>query len=336
MPIDNAPLLPGDALETDSAVCRICHAGSGAAGEEESELLSPCLCSGSVQWVHRRCLEEWRQKGSQGAPSRVAFCELCGFRYRFEMRKCWRLEAVADSLVKAVCASSPLLALGWLLGAWKSKEVAVLTSGSLLGIAAAQDAVASAAALQHGQDWSGGLGSYIMYLLVVSSPTLSSRVSCLRGVLPRLASSQPEATADEAAALQAQAIGNMALRLQADMHRQQGHTPNEELPHNLVEGSWQCCSYDCLLGTVAFLAFPPLCSLMYWVLISVLGAAGMKIIAGILTLWAVTYFGVLYSVWLCIAVCCPPPKARLGSNGLPTVRSLTAEERGFACQNHSV
>jgi len=208
----------------------------------------------------------------------------------------------------------------------------MLTCGTLFGLAATQDAFISAAALQRGKDYSGGLGSYITYLLMVSFPSIRWRVDCLRGVIPLPASLQGEATAEAAAALQAEAIANVAIRLHADMQRQEGHPENDELNFP-VEGSWQCCSRDCFLGTLAFLAFPPLCSLVYWVLIAVLGYVGLKIIAVILTLWAVTYFGALYSVWLCIAVCRPPPKACLGSDGLPIVRSLTVEERGAGVES---
>lgn len=58
--------------------CRICLAGA----EEEAELgrlISPCLCRGSIRYVHVNCLKQWRTLSQ----SRSAFwsCPQCGFRY---------------------------------------------------------------------------------------------------------------------------------------------------------------------------------------------------------------------------------------------------------------
>lgn len=57
----------------DAAACRVCQCGS----EGSEELLSPCLCKGSVRWVHRVCLDEWRGVGGRPA-RRATSCELCG------------------------------------------------------------------------------------------------------------------------------------------------------------------------------------------------------------------------------------------------------------------
>ena len=46
--------------------CRICHCG----GEDET-LISPCSCSGSLQYVHESCLVHWMQS------KMVDSCELC-------------------------------------------------------------------------------------------------------------------------------------------------------------------------------------------------------------------------------------------------------------------
>eukprot|EP00451_Oxyrrhis_marina_P005194 CAMPEP_0204276130 /NCGR_PEP_ID=MMETSP0468-20130131/27368_1 /ASSEMBLY_ACC=CAM_ASM_000383 /TAXON_ID=2969 /ORGANISM="Oxyrrhis marina" /LENGTH=418 /DNA_ID=CAMNT_0051252643 /DNA_START=23 /DNA_END=1279 /DNA_ORIENTATION=+ len=60
--------------------CRICHGGS-----EEGRLISPCMCNGSMRYVHLVCLEEWRQAS---ANSRSYFeCETCKYRYQFSRTK---------------------------------------------------------------------------------------------------------------------------------------------------------------------------------------------------------------------------------------------------------
>ena len=62
-------------LTVEEKQCRICF-------EEETEnnlLISPCLCNGTSKYVHRNCLERWREM-NRGA---VGFfkCMECHFRY---------------------------------------------------------------------------------------------------------------------------------------------------------------------------------------------------------------------------------------------------------------
>jgi len=102
---------PGTALEANlrlcdtrraEATCRICHLDKG------ESLLSPCLCSGSIQHVCSECLEEWRKRN----PARGASCELCGvaFLYKSE-RMTWqsRVNFVLSCSGKALALSSLLL-----------------------------------------------------------------------------------------------------------------------------------------------------------------------------------------------------------------------------------
>ncbi|CAE6524870.1 unnamed protein product [Rhizoctonia solani] len=70
---------PGTEAKTpEEKQCRICLAGA----EEEVELgrlISPCLCRGSIRYVHVNCLKQWRTMSQ----SRSAFwsCPQCGFKY---------------------------------------------------------------------------------------------------------------------------------------------------------------------------------------------------------------------------------------------------------------
>ncbi|KAG8463818.1 hypothetical protein KFE25_004091 [Diacronema lutheri] len=60
--------------------CRIC-----LSTDAEVDLISPCLCAGSVRWVHRGCLDEWRAQEIR--PNSFDQCELCQFVYRTERRE---------------------------------------------------------------------------------------------------------------------------------------------------------------------------------------------------------------------------------------------------------
>jgi len=53
-------------------VCKICHCG----GEEgEPTLITPCLCCGSLKFVHQECLQRWIKS------SDIKRCELCKFPF---------------------------------------------------------------------------------------------------------------------------------------------------------------------------------------------------------------------------------------------------------------
>ncbi|KAI0815068.1 zf-C3HC4-domain-containing protein [Irpex lacteus] len=63
---------------SDERQCRICLDGEDP---ELGRLIRPCLCKGSVSYVHVKCLHRWRTT----SPSRSAFfkCPQCGYQYRF-------------------------------------------------------------------------------------------------------------------------------------------------------------------------------------------------------------------------------------------------------------
>ncbi|KIJ45542.1 hypothetical protein M422DRAFT_29667 [Sphaerobolus stellatus SS14] len=68
----------------DTKQCRICLAGT----EEEltsGRLIRPCLCKGSMQYVHVKCLNQWRM--SSGSKSAFYKCETCHYSYAFARTK---------------------------------------------------------------------------------------------------------------------------------------------------------------------------------------------------------------------------------------------------------
>ena len=75
------PLFPSSPSPTglvedyDLPTCRICF-------EPDGELIIPCLCAGSSQYIHRQCLDDWRAVNI----NRPAFsqCSTCHFQYVYE------------------------------------------------------------------------------------------------------------------------------------------------------------------------------------------------------------------------------------------------------------
>ncbi|TFK94437.1 zf-C3HC4-domain-containing protein [Polyporus arcularius HHB13444] len=62
----------------DTKQCRICLDGEDP---ELGRLIRPCLCKGSISYVHVKCLQRWRNTSA----SRSAFyaCPQCGYHYHF-------------------------------------------------------------------------------------------------------------------------------------------------------------------------------------------------------------------------------------------------------------
>ncbi|KAK8543220.1 hypothetical protein V6N13_136251 [Hibiscus sabdariffa] len=69
-------------IENGSApCCRICLECDG---EEDDELISPCLCKGTQQFVHRACLDHWRSVKEGFAFSHCTTC-MARFHLRVEL-----------------------------------------------------------------------------------------------------------------------------------------------------------------------------------------------------------------------------------------------------------
>ncbi|CAF1437544.1 unnamed protein product, partial [Adineta ricciae] len=58
---------------TDADICRVCR----CEGTTDRPLFYPCLCHGSIRYVHDDCLIQWLKV------SRKDECELCGTKFRF-------------------------------------------------------------------------------------------------------------------------------------------------------------------------------------------------------------------------------------------------------------
>lgn len=64
-PLVDCHLVDKPKIRTDEKICRICHETyneclSLSNSTKENSLISPCLCSGSIKYVHRDCLNSWR------------------------------------------------------------------------------------------------------------------------------------------------------------------------------------------------------------------------------------------------------------------------------------
>ncbi|XP_058463613.1 E3 ubiquitin-protein ligase MARCHF3 [Malaya genurostris] len=62
---------PMQTSSVESIGCRICQSAT-----DKFRLISPCLCKGTLRYVHRECLEHWLNR------SGLTHCELCLHRFQ--------------------------------------------------------------------------------------------------------------------------------------------------------------------------------------------------------------------------------------------------------------
>ena len=150
---------PADEGPPADAVCRICF---GVAYENGAgKLMSPCLCSGSMRFVHVTCLNEWRSQSTN--PRSFYQCDQCHYQYNVQ-RTQWAallesprvhntmsglLLLAATAAAAAVCAPLGVAVrfyrlvafnpystyqVGSLVASWWCWQLDVIVSG-LLGVA---------------------------------------------------------------------------------------------------------------------------------------------------------------------------------------------------------
>ncbi|XP_072857593.2 E3 ubiquitin-protein ligase MARCHF1 isoform X1 [Pogona vitticeps] len=88
-----------DDLSDDFEVCRICH----CEGDDESPLITPCRCTGTLRFVHQACLHQWIKS------SDTRCCELCKYDFIMEtklkpLQKWEKLQMTTSERRKIVCS----------------------------------------------------------------------------------------------------------------------------------------------------------------------------------------------------------------------------------------
>nr|XP_002733112.1 PREDICTED: E3 ubiquitin-protein ligase MARCH8-like [Saccoglossus kowalevskii] len=88
-------------VSSNADICRICH----CEGDNEFPLITPCLCAGSLKYVHQQCLQHWIKS------SDTKTCELCKFELFMESKlkpiaKWEQLEMSSSERRKIMCSVS--------------------------------------------------------------------------------------------------------------------------------------------------------------------------------------------------------------------------------------
>ena len=63
-----------DENESNTPICRVCWEASS---DKKNPLVNPCLCKGSMKWIHRDCLTKWIKMSNHDS------CQECQYKYKF-------------------------------------------------------------------------------------------------------------------------------------------------------------------------------------------------------------------------------------------------------------
>lgn len=107
-------------MDTESSnnadICRVCR----SEGVPDRPLFHPCICTGSIKWIHQECLMQWIRY------SRKDYCELCSHRFAFipiyspDMPRRLPLKDLASGLLSSIATAVKywlhytLVAIAWL------------------------------------------------------------------------------------------------------------------------------------------------------------------------------------------------------------------------------
>lgn len=69
-------------MSLNKPFCKICHVGSSKNGDK---LISPCRCSGTMQYVHCGCLLKWLEISNRSNEKPMS-CELCAHEYSWHKK----------------------------------------------------------------------------------------------------------------------------------------------------------------------------------------------------------------------------------------------------------
>jgi len=76
--------------DDDELECRFCEPTNSCrfcfAGPERGELIAPCDCTGSQEFVHTKCLRQWQKVSMRTKGNRETNCRVCSAKYRVPAR----------------------------------------------------------------------------------------------------------------------------------------------------------------------------------------------------------------------------------------------------------
>lgn len=96
--------------------CRVC-----LCEDELANLIQPCLCAGSSRWVHRSCLDQWRNQSTTSFFN----CSVCKYKFKFmAVNTSWWSDCrLRSSFDQSVCVVLFSLVLYYVLSSFLNNPV---------------------------------------------------------------------------------------------------------------------------------------------------------------------------------------------------------------------
>eukprot|EP00933_Yihiella_yeosuensis_P066535 TRINITY_DN7084_c1_g1_i3.p1 TRINITY_DN7084_c1_g1~~TRINITY_DN7084_c1_g1_i3.p1 ORF type:complete len:305 (+),score=37.28 TRINITY_DN7084_c1_g1_i3:149-1063(+) len=272
---------------SSASSCRVCHLSPAQA--EDEPLIEPCVCTGSVRFIHRSCLDRWRHQNLGSSVANVLRCELCSFAYAYEFRRARPMEAMRTLTLSVIYVSLPLLLIGGLISVATELVVGIVVVFAVLGIWALVD-------------------------LSMAALKCPSGITCQ--ALQQLCSFEEEEPRFPVT------FGKGAKRPAMLM----GNTFDGPDGCNVFSTLRSWCSCREIVFLLP-LALPHVITAALFLLRSVLGLDGLELLGKCLAIFGAMYSACVLALQLLVAWFRPPWMTKVDSSGLPLVRSLTPEER---------
>ncbi|KPA78792.1 hypothetical protein ABB37_05891 [Leptomonas pyrrhocoris] len=87
-----------DGEDAEEPFCRICREGNDVA-----PLITPCGCTGSVRFVHARCLDHWRLESAKRNLANVNHCEICKMPFTVNIQRSTLFWESSQHILRGVC-----------------------------------------------------------------------------------------------------------------------------------------------------------------------------------------------------------------------------------------
>lgn len=100
----------------ENRYCWVCFATDD--DDEFAEWVHPCVCIGTIRWVHQTCLQRWVDEKQKGNSTRLVSCPQCQTEYIIVFPPMGTITSIMESVDTMIKRLSPFLAAGIMVGSF--------------------------------------------------------------------------------------------------------------------------------------------------------------------------------------------------------------------------
>ena len=99
---NNNSIRNNKSISNDEPQCKICYEKN----EKKNKLINPCLCQGSMKYIHENCLKKWIEKAF-AHDKNEATCEIC--KYNYNMKFFMQYKFSCEKTIKTLKGMSSIM-----------------------------------------------------------------------------------------------------------------------------------------------------------------------------------------------------------------------------------